>query len=109
MLPPLSISRLSRLLLLASLVASIRTGVVLLTIQTFSGTTPNTSHFELAFEMVRLNGTPMLPRTLNPVDGGTGGVLPTNPPKPVWLLLQAASNVQSVAASDHSITLLTVR
>src|SRR5262249_38370544 len=100
--PPLSTSRLIKLLSLASLVAIIRTGIWLFTIHTLSGIEPGTIHDEFALEMVKVNWVPTLPSTLKPVEGGTGGVLPTNPPKPPRLLLQAAAATQSIAASDRS-------
>src|SRR5262249_1580918 len=98
MTPPLSISRLISVLSLASLVAIMRAGVVLLTIATLSGITPGTIHDEFAFDAVNVNGVPTLPSTLKMVVGGTGGVLPTNPPNPLRLLLQDASVVQRKTA-----------
>src|SRR5262249_24164876 len=100
--PPLSTSRLIKLLSLASLVAIIRTGIWLFTIHTLSGITPGTIHDEFALEIVSVNGVPTSPSTLKPVEGGTGAVLPTNPPKPPRLLLQAAAATHSTAATDPS-------
>src|SRR5581483_2308672 len=96
-LPPLSICRLIRLLLPASFVAIIRHGVVLFTIDTFSGMVPGTIQEESALEIVSVNGVPTSPRTLKVVAGGTDGVLPTNPPNPLKLLLQLVAIATSAA------------
>src|SRR5208282_756132 len=93
---PLIISRLSRLLSLVALVATIRAGKRMLQITTLSGTLPCNTHDDRAFDTIAVNGVPTVPRMSYEVKGGPLGVLPTLPENPVWLL-QAATEKASAA------------